>query len=860
MRKFLNVKHVKSVFPARFSVVSTLLISGSLYAFAASAETAATTANVNLREGPGTNFNTLGTVPKGAAVTLQECDESGQWCAVTFGQAQGFVSGQYLAMVSTETAGAEEAEEDDLAWPRAFSLEGDAVMVMYQPQFTDWDGGRKMKALIAAEYRENEEAQPIFGVIGLDGEASKNADDGTVTLKNLSISSLDFTGISPSDLPGLTVKLKDLLPTGPIDVAEEHVLASLSDYDKLQDVEGLNTDPPKFFVSTEPAVLIMTDGQAVFAPIAGVDGLEFVVNTNWDAFRVGEDIYVREGPHWLQLISMEEGFKEVAALPDVFNQLPDDGNWDAVKEAIPPTPYEGTPPSVYYSDVPAELLLFDGEPMFEPVPGTELEWASNTQTDVFRHVPESEYYILMSGRWFRTSSPQGPLEFASDSLPKDFQFIPSDATYAAVRASVPGTSESTSARLRASIPETAWVEPGSVTPDIVYDGDPQFEDIEETSLHYAVNTNAQVIQVGDSYYAVQDGVWFVSDSPEGPWTLASDIPEEIYTIPSTSPVHNVTYVQVYEEDNDTGAILFGFTAGYLFAYLAHDSLVYGPGWFYRPYWRYGRYPVYFPRPYSYGMGAYYNPLRGTFGRYGYHYGPYRGIAARSAWNPATGTYVRGAKAYGPGSRSGWVQAYNPRTGNSAFAAGKKTIYGSWGTAGVRSGRDYARISAGKGIGGSKGVRWNTSEGKGFVREGRRGNVFAGRDGQVYRKDGDNWQSWNGRGDGWKGVDHPPRDRAARLPNATHTRNAETIKNRAQNRVAPPVARTSPNLDNIRNRYEAPKPRVNAQPRVQAPRQVQRDFHQRQVGQRSRSVNRSRSVGHRSAPRSSGGFNRPRPRR
>lgn len=840
MRSCTNFKGFQSFLFNRFGGLATLIISGALLAVHASADTALTTANVNLREGPGTTFNTMGTVPKGAAVTLKNCDDAGAWCAVTFGQADGFVSGQYLSLVSTETTDAD-AAEDDLAWPRAFSLQDNAVMVMYQPQFTDWDGGREIKALVAAEYRETDEAQPVFGVIGIDSEASKNAEDGTITLQNMRISSLDFTGLEPSQLPGITGDLKDLLPTGPIDAAEEHVMASLANYDKLQDVEGLNTEPPKVFVSTEPAVLVLTDGQAVFAPIAGVDGLEFVVNTNWDAFRVGEDIYLREGPHWLKLISLQDGFTEVDALPELFNQLPDDGNWEAVKEAIPPARYQGTPPSVYYSDVPAELILFDGAPTFEAVPGTDLEWASNTQTDVFRYLPEDDYYVLMSGRWFRATSPEGPLEFASDSLPNDFQFIPSDAPYAAVRASVPGTSEATAARLRASIPETAWVEPGSISPDIVYDGDPQFEAIEETSLQYAVNTSSQVIQVGDSYYAVQDGVWFVSISPDGPWTLASEIPEEIYDIPATSPVHNVTYVQVYEEDDDTGAILFGFTAGYLFAYLAHDSLVYGPGWFYRPYWRYGRYPIYYPRPYSYGFGAYYNPIRGTFGRYGYHYGPYRGIAARSAWNPATGTYIRGAKAYGPAGQVGFVQAYNPRTGNSATVAGTKSIYGSWGSVSVRSGRDYARITANERRNGSQGVRWNTSEGNGFVREGRRGNVFASKDGQVYRKDGDNWQSWNGRGDGWTGVDHPPRDRPATLPDAVEKRNAETVQKRVQNKAAPPVARTSPKLDQVRNRAPAQQPKATPQPRVQAPKQVQRDFHSRQSGQRNRSTgNRARA--------------------
>ncbi len=41
-------------------------------------------------------------------------------------------------------------------------------------------------------------------------------------------------------------------------------------------------------------------------------------------------------------------------------------------------------------------------------------------------------------------------------------------------------------------------------------------------------------------------VWVASGilpaSPQGPWALATSVPQVIYTIPSSSPVYNVTYV------------------------------------------------------------------------------------------------------------------------------------------------------------------------------------------------------------------------------------------------------------------------------------------------------------------------------
>ena len=52
----------------------------------------------------------------------------------------------------------------------------------------------------------------------------------------------------------------------------------------------------------------------------------------------------------------------------------------------------------------------------------------------------SQYYILISGRWFRGESLQGPWGFVAGSeLPPDFAKIPLDNPKSTVLASVPGT-------------------------------------------------------------------------------------------------------------------------------------------------------------------------------------------------------------------------------------------------------------------------------------------------------------------------------------------------------------------------------------------------------------------------------------
>ena len=53
-----------------------------------------TTSSVNFRSGPGTTFASIRTLPVGTAVDIGDCEDSGNWCAVTVDGRSGFVSGR----------------------------------------------------------------------------------------------------------------------------------------------------------------------------------------------------------------------------------------------------------------------------------------------------------------------------------------------------------------------------------------------------------------------------------------------------------------------------------------------------------------------------------------------------------------------------------------------------------------------------------------------------------------------------------------------------------------------------------------------------------------------------------------------
>jgi hypothetical protein len=282
-----------------------------------------------------------------------------------------------------------------------------------------------------------------------------------------------------------------------------------------------------------------------------------------------------------------------------------------------------------------------------------------------------------------------------------------------------------------------------------------------------VNTDKDLIKFGDLYYMCFQGVWFMAKSPTGPWELCESVPKEIYQIPASSPVHNVTYVTVVEDDDDDW-VTYAAVAGYTGMMVAWGCAVWGTGWYYPPYWGWGGgyYPYYYPRYPSYGYGAWYNPWTGGYGRTAVAYGPYGGAGVTSRYNPRTGTYSRGAVAWGPNGARGYGEAYNPRTGAYGQTRQGSGVYGSWGATSVQRGDDWARTArttnnrgtttrATQGSGGGAAITRNPAGAggnSGVVKTGS-GDVYAGRDGNVYQKTGDGWQKYEGSGN-WGSVERP----------------------------------------------------------------------------------------------------------
>src|SRR5438876_806762 len=377
---------------------------------------------------------------------------------------------------------------------------------------------------------------------------------------------------------------------------------------------------------------------------------------------------------------------------------------------------KGELPAIYVSTGPAELLQPQGEPQLAPIDGTGLLQVTNTSSDMLVDPKGSYTYVLISGRWFRARSLDGPwAHVAPDRLPADFAKIPENHPKGRVLTSVAGTPQARQAVIANRIPQTATIGRQDAHFDPTYDGPPRFEPITGTSLAAATNTPSAVIQVGPtSYYGCENGVWFEASAPTGPWAVAATVPEVIYTIPPSSRLYYVTFVRVYDSTPDV--VYVGYTPGYYGTYVAPGGVVvYGTGYWYDPW--IGN--VWIGPPYTYGFGAGF-----VWGATpGFVLGFTSGLFFDPWWGP-----------WGWGWGWGWrhvdvdVHHHWDYRDHHDFNRGFDA-YHHWGAGVVRARPGAVHVGAGE-VGHHSGA-----------------GLFAGRDGAVYRQGAHGWER-NDAG-GWK---------------------------------------------------------------------------------------------------------------
>jgi len=495
---------------------------------------------------------------------------------------------------------------DTQEWPRRIDTR-DTTIVVYQPQLEKFENDI-LSARSAVSVQRATDSEPVFGAVWFEAQAETDRETRNVSLRNVRVLQSKFPDANKEQEKQFNQLFNREVSGWNLDMSLDQMLAMLDDNNRANiEVTDLKNDPPTVIYRKHPALLVLIDGEPKLQPIEKSKVLRVINSPMYIVYESSlKSYYLKIGDEWFASAKARGDWRTV-------NQPPSTVLEAAAGEDFPPVPPEiqeslAKKPEIIVSYEPAELIVSDGEPQYALIEESGLLYMSNSDSDVFMEVGSQQYYVVLSGRWFRARALDGPWQYVpADQLPQVFAEIPAGSPKEHVLAHIPDTVQAKEAILDATIPQTEKVERDRSI-EVTYDGPPEFVVIDGTTMAYAANTPYAVLRADGRYYACHDAVWYVAGDPYGPWRVAITVPQVIYTIPPSNPLYYVRYVYVYSYTPDI--VYVGYTPGYLGTYVYYGTVVYGTGYYYRPWFR----TYYYPRPLTWGFHVNYNPWYGwTFG-------------------------------------------------------------------------------------------------------------------------------------------------------------------------------------------------------------------------------------------------------
>jgi hypothetical protein len=189
------------------------------------------------------------------------------------------------------------------------------------------------------------------------------------------------------------------------------------------------------------------------------------------------------------------------------------------------------PPPIFYSNKPAVLVIFMGEPQFKPVVPTDpdLMFALNTNWDVFYQPSTKSFYLLNNDHWLTAKSTEDVWTVATE-LPEKLSKLPDDDNWSEIRKHIPAKKAAVAEHVISS------KQPAEL---LITTGDPEYKPIPGTKLLEVTNTESLLMldSAGGKFYYQVAGRWFRAPKLDGKWEAASSsLPEDFKKIPDEHPL------------------------------------------------------------------------------------------------------------------------------------------------------------------------------------------------------------------------------------------------------------------------------------------------------------------------------------
>jgi hypothetical protein len=434
----------------------------------------------------------------------------------------------------------------------------------------------------------------FFGALWFHCNVITKIEKNEVVFNDIEVINADFPDATSEE----KARLKALVQAQAATWEFNHDLKAF--YNRISEIQINNTageelmnNPPRIFYSDKPASLVFIDGEPILEGVDGSELYQMVVNTPHFIVlsKSNNSYYLNSSNYWYETSDLSAVWRPIETPPQQIIRL--------AQNATKPgnsSNGAGEHPRLIVSAEPAALIVTNGEPELKLIVDN-LFVVTNSANNLLFDSYSDTYYVLLSGRWYAGKVLKGTTwKFIEpNALPEVFQKIPSNSEFASLKLSIAGTPEAQAAALNNAIPQTAVVDRKKATMQVGYDGEPVFEPIPGTSLSYAVNTYSCIIKQNDTYFALDEAVWFTAINPSGPWEVADFCPEEINRIPPSCPVFNSKFVKIYGADES--GVLVGYTPGYGGAFLYKGVVFFGTGYRYKSW--VGK--KYIARPMTYGQ-------------------------------------------------------------------------------------------------------------------------------------------------------------------------------------------------------------------------------------------------------------------
>ena len=227
-------------------------------------------------------------------------------------------------------------------------------------------------------------------------------------------------------------KHTDSPPKEIVEIAKNMV--EQQDETEEEEMEAGSGSPPEIIVSTEAAELITADGPASYQPITGTESLLYMSNTDSDLFmEIGSQRhFVLLSGRWYVTKSLAEGpweFVQPGELPEEFKNISPESEKGSVLVSVPET--QEAREAVLENEIPQTAAVdrekaaveveYDGDPKFEKIEETEVQYAVNTDKSVL--LIQNQYYCCNDAVWFVSDAPVGPWVVCVE-IPAAVQTIP----------------------------------------------------------------------------------------------------------------------------------------------------------------------------------------------------------------------------------------------------------------------------------------------------------------------------------------------------------------------------------------------------------------------------------------------------